>query len=316
VNYCQSCRRHLNGAVSCPGCGAVVAVTSEAQDPHPQDPHSTDWTSEVTWPQRDPLLPGESHAAAGVGERANEAAHRDVARSSANAPAPAEGLAGSTADVDSRARAHLGERPRAVPRPALRNESKPDDRRPDDRELAHSGASAADLPNGRNVRRSRKRRGLGLGVILTGVFAGVIVIGLLVLGNLPAAGGGAAPVGAVATVSTSTPHGPGTISSPGAPTSTSISTGSSGSVAAASSNAPTTSPSSSSSTASPSTSTSTTPGHSATSAPATPSTSPSTTSSTAHSSPPTTQPTTAPPSRSPSASPSQTQVSCILVICW
>ena len=276
MNYCQSCRRHLNGAVSCPGCGAVDLASPEAQDPR-----STDWTTEAAWPERDPLPAMESHGAVGGG---------------------------------SRAKALTGESSRAVPRPGLHGEKKPVER-----ELVRAANSAADLPNGhndrRNDRRSRKRRGLGLRATVTGVVAGVIVVGLLILGNLPTAGGGAAPVGAIAAVSTSTPHGPGTISSPGVPTSAPTLT-SSGSSATAHSSASATSPSPSSSTASASPSVSTTPDQSATSTQAEQSTSPSTASSVAQSSPAATQSTTAASSPSPSPSPSQTHVSCILIICW
>ena len=279
MNYCQSCRRHLNGAVSCPGCGAVDLASPEAQDLS-----STDWTTEAAWPERDPLPAAESDAAAGGG---------------------------------SRAKTQTGKSSRAAPRPALPAENKPGQR-----EFVRAAAanSAAGIPNGDDGRRSRKRQGLGLRATVTGAVAGVIVIGLLILGNLPA-GGGDDPVGAIAAVATSTPHGhsPGTISTPGVPTSTSTSVQtltSSGSSATARSSASATSPSPSSSTTSPSTSVSTTPDQSATSAQTGQSTSPSTASSVAQTSPAATQSTTAVSSPSPSASPSRTQVSCVLIICW
>lgn len=278
MNYCQSCRRHLNGAVSCPGCGAVgVAAPAEAQDPQ-----SPDWTTEVAWPRRESLPVVESRGAAGGGS-------------------------------DIRARAG-GEGPRAVPRPALRGESKSHRSDP-----AGVGDSAEDFPSVHSDRRSRKRRGFGLRATVTGGFAGIVIIGLLVLGNLPTAHGGDTPVGAVGTVSTSVPRSPGTSSSSAGPTSTlapAVTAINSGSRATASSSASTGSPSPSSSTTSPSPSASTTPDHSATSAQPGQSTRPSTTPSGAQTSQPATQSTTPPASPSPTPSASKTQVSCILVICW
>ena len=175
----------------------------------------------------------------------------------------------------------------------------------------HADKSAADPPNGHDDRRPRKRRGLGLGVTVTGAIAGIIIVGLLILGNLPTAGDSDAPVGAIATVSRSTPHATGTNSGTGAPT-----LAGNDSSAAAHSNPSATSASPSSSTSSPPTSASTAPAQSATSTQAEQPTSPSTTTSSAHSSPTATQSTTSPASPSPSPSQSQTHVSCILIICW
>lgn len=269
MNYCQSCRRHLNGAVSCPGCGTVSVVAPETQDSH-----STDWMTEVAWPERDPLPTAESRGAVSIRERA------------------------------------AGDGPRAEPRSPLRGDNKADER-----DLARAGDPAAEFPNGRRGRRSRKRHGLGLKVTVTGGFAGIAVIGLLVLGNLPPVGGDA-PTGAVAAVATSAPHSPGGASSSAVPTRTSTDGGSptgSGTRSTASSNASAISPSpglsntpdSSATSATSATSTSST-----TSAQGEQSSAPATVSSGAQSSTPATQ------SSTPSPSPSQTQVNCILIICW
>ena len=275
MNYCQSCRRHLNGAVSCPGCGAV-----DATSPEMQAPHTTNWMTEIAWPERDPLPAAESH-----------------------------GAARASADGGSRVRtqsADAADNPQAAPRPMPRSEDKPGEREP-----VRAGKSAADPPNGRDDRRPRKRRGLGLGVTVTGGIAGIIIVGLLILGNLPTADDSDAPVGAIATVSRSTPQGTGTNSGTGVPT-----PAGGDSMAAARSNPSATSASPSSSTSSPPTSVSTTPDQSATSAQAEQSTSPSTSTSSAQSPPTATQSTTSPSSPSPSPSQSQTHVSCILIICW
>ena len=301
MNYCQSCRRHLNGAVSCPGCGAVDPASPEVRDSR-----STEWMTEAAWPERDPLPGAETHgAAAGSGKRAN----RDVARAGFRSAARAKGLAGP-AGGGSRTRANAGESPQAAPRPALRGKDKPADR-----EAVRTRNSGADSPTGRDDRRSRKRRGLGLGVTLTGGFAGIIITGLLILGNLPTTSGAADPVNAIATVSTSASHGPGTISSPDAPTPTGTGIGSRA-MAPSNASASATSPSPNSSTASrsPSSSTTPAPGQSSTSTQAGQPTSPSTAPSSAQSSPTATQSTTSP--ASPSPSPSHTHVSCILIICW
>ena len=282
MNYCQSCRRHLNGAVSCPGCGAIgVAV------PETQDSHSTDWMTEVAWPERDPLPAVESRSAAGIGERAD----------------------GDSSNVRAGTRSAAPTEDSAVPAAELGAE-------PAHATLAHARGSAADFPTGRRVRRSRKRnRGLGLKATVTGGFAGIAVIGLLVLGNLPSAGG-AAPTGAVAAVATTAPQSPGGTSSSSASTQTLTNGGpatGSGSKSTASSNASSTSPSPGSSSTPGPTATSTVSATSATSATAAQgeqSSGPSTVSSSAQSSSPATQSTT------PSPSPSKTQVSCILIICW
>lgn len=293
MNYCQSCRRHLNGTVSCPGCGAAGVAAPEGQQPL-----STDWTTEVAWPERDPVAPMESHGAHSVvlGKRP----------------------AGPEADTDdSQAGAHAAEGFHAVQRPPLRGDDKSDER-----ELVRAGDSAPGFANGHRGHRPRKRRRLGLGVTVTGGFAGIAIIGLLVLGNLPPTGGRAAAVGAITAVSTSTPQSPGAVSSSGTqtPTQTLID---SGPRSTASSNASAVSPSPGlSDTPDPSptsaqaqqpTGPATVPPGSQSSSLATQSRRPATASS---GSQPATQSTTPPPAPAPSPSPSQTQVSCFLIICW
>jgi hypothetical protein len=295
VNYCQSCRRHLNGAVSCPGCGAAGVVASGTQDSR-----STDWKTEAAWPERDLPPTVESHASTG----ARESADRDVARTGSYSAARAEGLAGAGTGGATYTGARAGEGAHAALRAPLRG----GDGKSDEREPGRTDVPAVEAPNGRRGRGSRKRRGLGLKVTVTGGFAGIAVVGLLVLGNIPPTGGGA-PFGAVAAVTASTSQNPGSVSSPGVSTPTP--TGS-GSRATAISNTATTSPSPSPSTTSLPPSSSATPDHSATSAQAAQPTRPTTVSSGEQSA----QPTTTPPAPSPSPSSSKTQVNCFLVICW
>lgn len=302
VNYCQSCRRHLNGAFSCPGCGAAGVAAPEAQDSR-----STAWTTEVAWPERDPLPALENHAAAaaaGVAERA----HRDVVPAGIHSAARAKDPAGTEAG-NFQVRAHAGEGSHALPRPPLQIDKS------DEREPAHSGKAVADLPHGRRSRRLRKHRGLGLGVTLTGGFAGIAVIGLLVLGNLPTVGNDGTPVGAVATETTSAPQNPGAISTSGAQALTVTSGGSrptlttGGSRPTASANASTISPSSSASKAAIQSA-------AAAQAQASNAVRPSTVSPSTQAEPSATQSTTPPPPSAPSPSPSQTHVECLLIICW
>lgn len=289
MNYCKSCRRHLNGVLSCPGCGAITISAPEAQDSR-----STDWRTEVAWPGRNPLAPVESRGAkAGTRERAN----RDVARADTHPAVLAMRPAGPPAGADAHAMARAGEGLHAMRRPPLRSDNKSDER-----ELVRGGDSAPDLPNGQRGRRPRKRRGLGLRVTVTGGFAGIAVIGFLVLGNLSPAAGGDTAAGTIAAVSTS--QSPGTIPSSGVPTQALTD---SGSRSTASSNA---------SAATPSPGPSGTPDPSTTSAQTQQAKSPTTIRSGAQSSSPATQATTPPPTPSPSPSPSQTQVNCFLIICW
>lgn len=288
MNYCQSCRRHLNGALSCPGCGAVTILTPEAQDSR-----STDWRTEVAWPGRNPLAPMESRGAASARERVN----RDVARADTHPAVLAKRPAAPPAGAGAHAKAHAAEGLHAVRRPPLRSDDKPDEREP-----VRGGDPAPDSPNGHRGHRPRKRRGLGLKVTVTGSFAGIAVISLLVLGNLPPTAGGDAAAGTIAAVSTSAPQSPGTNSSSGVPTQ------------ALTDSDPRSTASSNASATSPSPGPSGTPDPSAASAQAQQSKNPATRSG-AQSPSPATQ-ATPPPAPSPSPSPSQAQGSCFLIICW
>lgn len=260
VNYCKSCRRHLNGAVSCPGCGAVGVGASATQDSR-----SVDWTTEVSWPGPEPF----------------------------------------------QAR---GEESRASPR-SVRHRGTTDEHEP----VVASDAAAAGPPDTTRARRSRKRRRLGLGATVTGGFAGIAVIGLLVLGNLPTVGRDSASVGAVATESTAAPQqSSGAISTSGAeplatdggsePTAAPTGSGAK-STASAKASAVSTKPSATETAIQPAVSAQSQEAQST--RPSLAATSPST-----QTSPPVTQSTTPPSSPTASPSPSQTQVSCILIICW
>ncbi|WP_455709415.1 SCO2400 family protein, partial [Kitasatospora indigofera] len=46
MDYCASCRRHLNGALSCPGCGAAAA-TATAPPPGPARPTAAETPTEL-----------------------------------------------------------------------------------------------------------------------------------------------------------------------------------------------------------------------------------------------------------------------------
>ena len=268
VNYCQSCRRHLNGAVSCPGCGAAVVAA-----PEPQDPRPTDWTTQVAWPERDPLPAAEA-----------------------------------------RARAQAGNRSQAARRPAL-HVGKADGREP-----VPTGDAVADSANGHRARRSRKRRGPSLRATVTGGFAGVAVIGLLVLGNLPTVGGNASAGGAAATTFTAgSQQDPGPMSTSDVTVPT-VTGGDSKPAPATTQTNPGSKPTASATTAA------TTPPSptasdvaiqsAAAQAQASQAATPSTVSSSTQSSPPATQAATTPAAPAPSPSPSQTHVTCILIICW
>jgi hypothetical protein len=139
LNYCKNCRRHLNGAVSCPGCGATGLELSNAQDARstlrmpPVDP-DTDATRDMSAPK-----------SAGGGRRGIPV-----------------GEDGDARDGGRRSR-----------------------------------AAAAEARRSRAERRGEKRHGIGL--MLTGGFAGIIVVAFLLYGN---AGGGSdgAPAGNVVAV--------------------------------------------------------------------------------------------------------------------
>ena len=303
MNYCQSCRRHLNGAVSCPGCGAVAVAPPEAQEP----PRSTDWTTEVAWPGRDPL-PATQSRVAQHRDAQNQAAAAAIDERVRRGVAHADSRGETRADARSEARA--GGSHAMPPRPPLHTDKSDEGETALTRAAEPKADKAADAhpPRGDRSRRSRKRRGLGLGATVTGGFAGIAVIGLLVLGNLPTADGNGAPVGAAATESASAPQSPGASSTSTVPTP--MATGSNAEPASSARN-PSTSPSSSTS-QKPATESA-----ASTQARQGQSTAPVVVASSSgtQTTPPATQ-TTKPSSASPSPSPSQTHVTCVLVICW
>jgi len=59
MDYCASCRRHLNGALSCPGCGASNgALGAPPQYRRPADPYRAEavaYPSEEPWGGQEPL---------------------------------------------------------------------------------------------------------------------------------------------------------------------------------------------------------------------------------------------------------------------
>lgn len=270
MNYCQTCRRHLNGVVSCPGCGAAVVAAPEAPEPR-----TTDRTTG-----------GRTVRTAGF---ARPGSPLHVLKAAERETAP-------VASGDAAA-------------------NPPDD--------AHRAGRTG------RIRRSGRRRGLGLGMTVIGGFAGIAVIGLLAFGNAPAVGADGSPVGAVAAESTSaSSQSTGAVSASdvsvpvqigGGATPTSTPTGGGTSGPTASANASTTGAPShgASETATGSAvpggqagATQPTARSSTTAAPGTQGSSPSATRST------TTTPPPAPPTASPSPSQTQTQGGCFLIICW
>ena len=185
LNYCKICRRHLNGAVSCPGCGATGVELGSVQDarstmnmPRVEDrgddsglppefvPPSPDESEEdLDDPDREPDPdPGRAPEAATAGGAGLD--ERKPAAASAPAPSSAYAYAEPPA-------------PRALH--AVSSTRDLDD-----------DTSSFDLVTGehRGGRGSRRR---GLGLLVTGGCAGVAIVGFLVLG-----GGGSGKAAGVA----------------------------------------------------------------------------------------------------------------------
>lgn len=182
LNYCKICRRHLNGAVSCPGCGATGVELSSVQDAR-----STVQMPRVGDDINDPELPPELASAAPPEDE------KDLDDSGSDpGPAPA---AESEAAAESEPAVELGEwepapAPLRVhpepPMPAAATHAVPSIRDLDD------DTSSFDLATGEHRgRRGSRRRGLGL--MVTGGCAGVAVVAFLVLGG----GGSGKPAGVV-----------------------------------------------------------------------------------------------------------------------
>jgi hypothetical protein len=172
LNYCKNCRRHLNGAVSCPGCGATGFGLSNVQDGRStlRMPSVGDDEQSVTSHGRLPVPeaePYEGDLVTGPQEGVGRARHSDLPRPSVVSDAD------STRNMTAPKSAGGGRRGISVG----------DDY--DDRDKSR---------NSRAERRGEKRHGIGL--MLTGGFAGIIVVAFLLYGN---AGGGSdgAPAGNV-----------------------------------------------------------------------------------------------------------------------
>ena len=298
MNYCKICRRTLNGAVSCPGCGAQgVAV------PKVRDPHSTAWRPrtpghEQPVPARDSPVPPRTERP--VTSRAGRAdSVQTPAKDAAPGPGggrrgrdvgePAEGCTAKHAMTAGAADGgtHAAARSHAATASASRTDAE------------SPGRSANGDHRGR---RPHKRRGRGL--IITGGCIGIGVIVLLFLDNLATAGGDGAPAGSAVAVPMPTPSSTGasTISSPAAPT-PSFTAGAFSELVGPSSTKGSVAPSPSRK-----------PTHSATSVPTIQPTGPSAAPTSAPSSPDPTQ-TSAAPRPPASPSPSPTHVSCFL-FCW
>jgi hypothetical protein len=189
LNYCKTCRRHLNGALSCPGCGATGIELSSVQDsrstlrmPKVGGSDRGKSNARLPIPDSDPVE-GDLVAKA---ERSGRGKRADKPRPTVVSDAADEGThAGSShahGALDEDGGAHAGDGDTAE-QPAVDVYGMEDER------------------GSRSGGRSDKRRGIGL--MLTGGFAGMAVIGFLIFGNT--SGGSGAPAGnAVAVSSTST----------------------------------------------------------------------------------------------------------------
>jgi hypothetical protein len=276
LNYCKNCRRHLNGAVSCPGCGATGFELSNVQDGRStlRMPSIGDDEQSVTSHGRLPVPeaePYEGDLVTGPQEGVGRARHPDLPRPSVVSDAD------STREMSPPKSAGGGRRGISVGDDGDDNDNRDSGRRP------------------RAERRGEKRHGIGL--MLTGGFAGIIVVAFLLYGN---AGGGSdgAPAGNVVAAG---PTGSSTVSTASL-TETASATGPASSAVATSASASpthTASASPSKSSTPEQATTSAAPGRSATA----------TATRTTASAPPTSASPTAKPS------PSSTKSSCFLIFC-
>jgi hypothetical protein len=139
LNYCKNCRRHLNGAVSCPGCGATGLELAQEQD----------------------------------------------GRSTLRLPS-VDSDTGATRNMSAPKSAGGGRRGIPVGDDSDDNDDRDGGRR--------SHAATDEARRSRADRRGEKRHGIGL--MLTGGFAGIIVVAFLLYGNA-GGGGDGAPAGSV-----------------------------------------------------------------------------------------------------------------------
>jgi hypothetical protein len=173
LNYCKVCRRHLNGAVSCPGCGATGVELSSVQDAR----------STVRMPRVGDRVDGA--------EPPPELVPTSVLESE-------EDLDDPGADLDQQPEPEFEtaverEEPAPVPAPSYAPAG------PAAPTLMHAASSPGDrdddtssfdlVTDEHHGRRGSRRRGLGL--MVTGGCAGVAVVGFLVLGG----GGSGSPAG-------------------------------------------------------------------------------------------------------------------------
>ncbi|MET9438410.1 hypothetical protein [Streptomyces sp. NPDC006551] len=88
MDYCSSCRRNLNGALVCPGCGAYAPdIAPPAHRVHSVVPSPA--TTHEVWPATEVLAPGPStgarhSAAAAIGDAASEGVVADGSDSDAS----------------------------------------------------------------------------------------------------------------------------------------------------------------------------------------------------------------------------------------
>jgi hypothetical protein len=193
LNYCKVCRRHLNGALSCPGCGAAGIELSSVQDarstmrmPRVGGDNGKQQDAELI-PTSQLEDPDESGS---ISPKPDDAA-RTVAHGVLEEQPP--GLAPPHA------------RPKPVAVPVSRASSPTGGAHASD---ASSQADEEDEPGPAHAAAGGARRGErgqrrhGLGLVLTGGFAGIAVVGFLLFGNTGGKTAGA-PTGHTVATSTS-----------------------------------------------------------------------------------------------------------------
>lgn len=296
LNYCKTCRRHLNGALSCPGCGATGIELSSVQDarstlrmPKVGGSDRPKSHTRLPIPDSDPVE-GDLVSPAERSERGGRRAEKPRPTVVSDA---VDGGGPGTRAGSSHARGA---------RDVLDGDSDGlDAGAGDTAEQPAVEAYEAEVGLGaRAERHSQRRRGIGL--MLVGGFAGMAVIAFLIFGN---SAGGGGPSGNAASITSTTKTS--TANALTATISASVPRTSAPAVAASVSASPSHSPSQSPS-----------PSETPSTAPATKSSAPATKTSTVPASTsPAGAPTTA--SRSPSASaspsPSSTGGGCWLIFC-
>ena len=249
LNYCKTCRRHLNGALSCPGCGAAGVELASVQDvrstvtmprvePEPGDERrpavservpAAELDYEPSEPladrsaaEREPETRPARRAGAGSGpvQRVDPALAKapletvvDEEGSEAVSPALPATVSSTRAEASAPTSAARLASPAAsrAARPALQPASHA---RADDTSPIPMTEDEPDPAEDHRGRRAPKRRGFGL--IVSGGCAGIAVAGFLVFGT----GGGGGPAASTTSTATSAHRSAGgTISMPAAPSS-------------------------------------------------------------------------------------------------